>query len=73
MALAKRDLTYQEAVDLLGIPVHFTKLHKVARGQQRPSLELAVAIERSLAIPVEAWPHLSGPVTELLKLRGVAA
>lgn len=66
-ALRSRGLTYRSAATFM--PAHFTRLHKVVKGESDPSLALAVAIEREFGVAVEEWPSLREPIVELLRLR----
>lgn len=73
MALDSRGIGYRRAVEEFDLHAHFAHFQKVCSGERFPCLELAIDIERAFGVPVDQWPNLRGPVSELLRLRGKAA
>lgn len=49
----RRDLTQEQAADLIGISA--SAWHLVETGRRHPGLGAAVAIEREFGIPASAW------------------
>lgn len=72
-AIAERGLSYRRVVKEHGLPAEFSTIHQIIGGTRKPTLELAVAVEREFAIPVESWDHFRKPLTDLFRLRGIAA